>query len=310
MLNRRILRIKAFKVVYGYAVTGNLSQDRAKKLLEDSCEAVRDLYLLLLLLPSALTGEAASRIEAARGKFNPTKEELNPNETFVRNALVPFLGEDPDFKKIIQNKKLSWERFDIFIRDLFDTVSSRAYYKNYMEKGDSSLKASCRLFGNIFEKELEDNSALGPILEDLSILWNDDLAYALTWCCRSLSNIASGKAWKLPELYQSEMILKEDPSAKVSSDRDFAAKLVRTALAGYDGYFEKVTSLVPEWDRDRLFSSDMAIIACAMAEIENFPDIPDKVSLNEYVEIAKFYCSPKSAGFINGILDRLIKETV
>jgi N utilization substance protein B len=179
-----------------------------------------------------------------------------------------------------------------------------------MQNPQRSLSEDCKLFIKIFEDEsiFVENQALDRILEDISILWIDDLAYALTWCCNTLEDLAKGRPWRLPDLYQSDMVLRRRPEAKVDSDKDFVTKLVRCALAGYETYFNKVVEMVPDWDKDRLFSSDMAIIACAMAEIENFKDIPAKVSLNEYVEISKFYCSPKSRSFVNGVLDRLIKE--
>lgn len=308
MLNRRILRIKAFKIIYSHAVTGTLSQEQASTMLEASCEAVRDLYLLMLSVIPPLTLEARSRIEAARGKFNPTEDELHPNETFANNLIAPILQGDPDFQKILSRKKLSWERFDIFIRDLYDAVSSRRYFKNYLSDSVNTPEADARLFKTIFEREFVDNPSLEAILEELNILWTDDLAYSLTWCCRTLDDLAAGEPWRLPQLYQSDMVRLKRPDARMSSDRDFAHKLVREALAGYEKYFGRVIEMVPEWDKDRLFSSDMALIACAMAEIEKIPDIPARVSLNEYVEIAKFYCSPKSAGFINGILDKMVKD--
>lgn len=308
MLNRRILRIKAFKTIYAYAVTGRMSQAEASEYFRSSCESVRDLYLFMLAIIPYLTDEARGRIAAAKGKINPSEADLNPNEKFADNALARLIGEDPDFCKLLERKKLSWQPYDIFIRDVFDSISGSDYYRQYMCSGSSSLTEDCKLFRSVFEREFVDNDAIEPILEEISLLWIDDLAYALTWCCRTLDDLSAGGVWRLPELYQSDMILRRKPEAKVDSDRDFAARLVRTALSGYEKYFEKVVSMVPGWDRDRLFSSDMAIIACAMAEIENFADIPAKVSLNEYVEISKFYCSPKSRSFVNGILDRIIKE--
>ena len=308
MLNRRILRIKAFKVIYGYAVTGRKSQEEACEELELSCQATRDLYLLMLAVVTPLTREARSRIEAARSKFNPTEEELHPNEKFADNALSVLLEHDADFQKALSRRKLSWEPYDIFIRSLYDSVREKSYFRAYMESEERTLAADCRLFTKIFEEEFVDNEALEPILEEMSIYWNDDLAYALTWCCRTLEDLARGARWSLPELYQSDIVRKRKPTAVMDSDRDFVRKLLRCALAGYERYFTKVTESVSDWDSDRLFSSDMAIIACAMAELENFPEIPQNVTLNEYIEISKFYCSPKSRGFINGLLDRFIKE--
>ena len=308
MLNRRILRIKAFKVIYGYAVTGRKSQEEACAELDLSCEATRDLYLLMLAVVSPLTREARSRIEAARSKINPTEEDLHPNEKFASNALAPLLDEDADFQKILSRKKLGWEAYDIFIRNLYDSVREKPYFRKYMDSEGRSLAEDCRLFVKIYEEEFVDNEAMERILEELSIYWNDDLAYALTWCCRTLDDLAAKRPWILPELYQSDIIRKRKPGTDMSSDRDFVRKLLRCALAGYERYFAKVVESVADWDSDRLFSSDMAIIACAMAELENFPEIPQNVTLNEYIEISKFYCSPKSRGFINGLLDRFIKE--
>ena len=308
MLNRRILRIKAFKVIYGYAVTGSKSLEDAYSELDASCESTRDLYLLMLSVAGPLTAEARSRIETASAKFHPTEEELHPNRTFADNALAKVLAEDPDFQKILSRKKLGWERYDIFIRNLYDSVRTKPYFQKYMAAGDASLAASCRLFKRIFEEEFTENDAIDPILEEQSLYWNDDLAYALTWCCHTLDDLAKGHAWQLPELYQSDVVRKRRPGVVMDSDRDFVRKLVRCALSGYEHYFAKVTASVSDWDSDRLFSTDMAIIACAMAEIEHFPEIPQNVTLNEYIEISKFYCSPKSRSFINGLLDRFVKE--
>lgn len=308
MLGRRILRIKAFKTIYAYAVTGKMTQEEAKAQFLASCEAVRDLYLFMLSIIPCITAEAQARIDAAKSKLNPTEEDLNPNQKFASNALAAMLDQDPDFNKILERKKLSWAPYDILIRDVYDSMCGKDYFQKYMQTPGTSLEEDCKLFTKVFEQEFVDNAGLEAILEDINLLWVDDLAYSLTWCCRTLEDLAAGQTWKLPELYQSDMVLKKRPDAKVDSDKDFATKLVRCALAGYEKYFEKVVTMVPDWDRDRLFSSDMAVIACAMAEIENFKDIPAKVSLNEYVEISKFYCSPKSRSFINGVLDRLIKE--
>ncbi len=308
MLNRRILRIKAFKTIYSYAVTGDMDQAKASQMLDASCQAVRDLYLFMLSVVSPLTAESRSRIEAAKGKINPTAEDLSANEKFADNALATYLENDPDFTRILGKKAFSWQPYDIVIRDIFDSVQTKEWYSEYMASANTSLKEDCALFCHIFEEEFADNKALEPILEDLSIYWNDDLCYALSWCLRSLDDIAAGRGWRLPELYMSDVVKARNKDADVDSDSDFVHKLVRCALSGYEGYFQKVTSLVPGWESDRLFSSDMAIIACALAEIENFPDIPSRVSINEYVDISKFYCSPKSRSFINGVLDRIVKE--
>lgn len=294
MLNRRILRIKAFKTLYAYAENPSMSLKEAGNLLEESCQAVRDLYLFMLALISPLTAEAEARISAAKNKFNPTEEEKNPNLKFVQNGIATILDEDPDFQKIISRKKLSWEQYDVFLRKLYESVRSKQYFKDYMENPERSLKQDARLFVSIFEEELVDNADLEAILEELSILWNDDLAYALTYCCRSVESIAEGKPWTLPDLYGGE--------------RDFVFDLVRNAYCSFDTYNHIIAEAVPGWDKDRLFIIDVVLIITGVAESANFKDIPDKVTINEYVEISKYYSTPKSRSFVNGLLDKLIKE--
>ena len=308
MLNRRILRIKAFKVIYGYAVKGNMTLDEAFSELDKSCEATRDLYLFMLAIISPLTQIARERIEAARAKFNPTEEEANPNEKFAGNALAVYFDNDPDFQKIISKKKLFWEQYDMILKKIMDSVVTKDYYRKYMDRPGTSLKEDAALFIRIFEEEFVDMEDMERLLEDISVYWIDDLAYALTYCCRTLKEVGKGHSWKLPELYQSDMVKKQRPEAIVYSDRDFVRKLLRNAFTGSEKYFEAVTKEVPDWDSDRLFSTDMALIALGMAEAQNFAEIPLRVTLNEYIEISKYYSSPKSRGFVNGLLDKMIKE--
>lgn len=305
MLNRRILRIKAFKVIYGYAVRGGIGLNDALFELDKSCEATRDLYLYMLTIIPYLTHEAQARIDAARNKFNPTAEELNPNEKFAKNALSSIIENDPDIQKLISRKKLTWEPYDILVRKVLDSIQSSEYYAEYMANPETSLKEDCGLFKSIFESEFEDNEDLHAILEDQSIYWVDDLGYALIWDCKTLDSLAKGRAWRLPELYQSDEMRRTRPDAVLESDNAFVHKLVTAAFTSYESTFNKVIEAVPDWDKDRLFSADMAVIALGVAEHATFASIPRNVTLNEYIDISKFYCSPKSRQFVNGILDKL-----
>ena len=140
MLNRRILRIKVFKVLYGYAENPSMSLREAEAELEISCQAVRDLYLYMLSLIPPLTAEASARIEAARAKFNPTEEERHPNLKFVQNRIAPILEADPDFKKLLSRKKLSWDQNDAFLRKLYERIRDREYFQAYLDSGKSSLR--------------------------------------------------------------------------------------------------------------------------------------------------------------------------
>lgn len=304
MLNRRILRIKAFKAVYSYAENQGMTLKDVESYLEQSCESVRDLYLFLLSVTGPLTEEARSRIEASRSKFNPTAEELNPNMKFVENALAPMLVQDPDFSKLISRKKMSWDQYDVLLRHLYETVRKRKYFNDYLESPERSLAEDCRLWIRIFEREFEDNAELEEILGDLSMFWSDDLAYALIWCCRTLRSIADGEPWALPALYQSDLKGNEGRD----SDKVFVTNLVRTAYANFQKYSQMVSERTPKWDGDRICATDLSLIVCGLAESEAFPAIGCRTTINEYVEISKYYSTPESHAFVNGLLDKLINK--
>ena len=306
MLNRRILRLKAFKVLYGSVLSDNMSLTQAQSQLDLSCEATRDLYVYMLGIVSPLTKLAQERIDTAKAKFNPTEEELNPNTKFADNALAKLLDADVDFQKVFNKKKFSWAQYDLFLKKVLTSVQSKEYYADYMTSGKNSLSEDCKLFTRIFEEEFVDSPELEQILEDKSLYWNDDLAYSLTWCCKTFKNFAKGENWSQLPLYQSDMITGEG----VESDLAFVRKLLQSSFAGYDRYSAMVSESVTGWEKDRLFSTDIVLIVMGLAEAASFPTIPVKVTINEYVEISKFYGTPKSRSFVNGLLDKLIQKLV
>ncbi len=311
MLNRRILRIKAFKVLYGSALAENMSLAQAEAQLELSCEATRDLYIYMLGIISPLTKIARERIEMGKSKFNPTEEERNPNMKFAENALAKLLDADIDFQKIFKKKKFDWTQYDLVLKKILTSITSKEYYAEYMASPERSLAEDCRLFTKIYEEEFVDSEELEAILETLSLYWNDDLAYSLTWCCRTLKNLARGENWSLLPLYQSD-ILRNDAGkgAEVESDKLFVTKLLKSAFAGYEKYSAMVAESVSGWEKERLFSTDVVLIVMGLAEAASFPTIPIKVTINEYVEISKFYGTQKSCSFVNGLLDKLVQQMV
>ena len=304
MLNRRILRIKAFKTLYGSVLSDNMSLDQAEAQLEISCEATRDLFVYMLGIVSPLTQIARERMEAAMTKFNPTEEEKNPNTKFVDNALAKLLDEDVDFKKLFAKKKFGWQQYDLFLKKVLASVMSKEYFADYMASDKRSLEQDCNLFTKIFEEEFVDSMELESILEEKSIHWYEDLPYALSWCCRSFKSFAKGEGFSMPPLYQSDMMT----GADVESDKYFVRKLLQASFTGYERYSAMVAEAVSGWEKERLFSTDVVLIVMGLAEVATFPTIPVKVSINEYVEIAKHFGTPKSRSFVNGLLDKLVQS--
>lgn len=303
MLNRRILRIKAFKELFAIEMSKDKSLAIAQKELDAALESTRDLYLFMLASIVPLTNVAKDRIAQTSRKINKTEQEKNPNFKFAENALAVLFDQDPDFNKIVKKRGLdNWGAYDLILRKIYASIQTKEYFLNYMASAERSLKEDCRLFVRIFEEEFVDREDFDVALEDMNLYWNDDLAYSLTCCCKTLESIAKGAQWSLPDLYLS------DASKAMDDDNAFVHKLLQEAYLNYDKYFEAITSAVPNWDSDRLVGTDIAIIVTALAEIVYFPNIPLKVSINEYVEISKYYGSPRSSVFVNGVLDTLSKK--
>lgn len=303
MLNRRILRIKAFKELFAIEMSQEKSLALAQKELDMALESTRDLYLFMLAGISPLTAVAQDRINQIQKKINKTEEEKNPNLKFVNNSLARILDSDPDFQKIVKKKGLDrWGAFDLILRKIYASIQTKDYFAAYMANPQQSLKEDCALFIRIFEEEFVGREDLEVALEDMSLYWNDDLAYSLTYCCKTLESLGKGRDWKLPDLYLS------DGNAAMADDRTFVHKLLQEAYTNYDSYYQAISSTVPNWDSDRLVGTDIALIVTALAEIVYFPDIPVNVSINEYVEISKYYGTAKSSVFVNGILDNLSKK--
>lgn len=298
MLNRRLIRIKVFKALYSSVNSGSDSLELAQKALERSCESTLDLYHFLLNITGYLTVLARERIDAALHKFHPTDEEANPNMRFVDNRFSEIVGSDPEHGRICFKKGLVWDEYDVLVKKIYASITASEYYREYMDAPDTTLKADCDLFKRIFEEEFEDNESLAAILEDRCVDWADDLSYVLNVIIRDIDAIA--RDGKLPV---ERVFLKDE-------DTIFAKELLAESFTGYAGYLESVFANSDNWDSDRLVSTDTALIVMGIAEAVRFPSIPVKVTINEYVEISKFYSTPNSRVFVNGILDKVIKDKI
>lgn len=298
MLSRRLIRIKAFKTLFAYTASGSDSVNAAQKSLIESCEKVRDLYYFMLNISASLVTVAEEKIAVGLRKFHPTEAEANPNYKFVRNRFAALLADDPEFGRICQKRGLVWGEYEPFVRRVYSSMISKEYYSNYMTSEEDSFEEDCQLFSCIFQDEFEDNEELASILEDLSLLWIDDLAFSLNAIIAGIEETRRKKRITHPSAF-----LKED-------DREFALRLLTESILRYDTYFKLIGEHLDNWKSDRLVSTDSVLIVMGVTEAVVFPTIPVKVTINEYVEIAKYYSTPNSRIFVNGILDRIIQEKI
>ncbi len=296
MLSRRLIRVKVFKILFGRIVAGSDSLIGAENELIASCDKTLELYCFMLRLPIALKKVAQARIDAGLKKFQPTPQEANPNRKFVENKFIGLLEDDVKFLKFCESHGLSWQEYETFVKKLYLTISSREYFIDYMQNEQRSMKEDCALLRNIFEQELEDNEDLEDILEELSLFWMDDLGYVLNSILKNMNAIAKTGTVTIPDVFQNE------------DDKVYAKKLLTQSLVKYDEYSKLISEFVSNWDMERLVATDLALIVMGITEAVTFETIPLKVTINEFVDISKYYSTANSRIFVNGLLDRMLQK--
>lgn len=299
MLNRRLIRIKVFKVLYSMVSSGNISVADAVRYLNESCEKTLHLYYFILNASVALKRAAEAKIEVGLRKFNPTEEERNPNRKFVNNQVTAYLEECGWFVKFCENHGLLWtDDLNNLIKKIFAAICEKDYYKKYMASEERSLKEDCKLFIKIYLEEFEDNEDIEYYLEEMSLFWMDDLDYVLNTIVRNLDMMPKKGDIPVPSVFVKD------------EDWDYGKDLLSDSLAGYDKYLEYIMGNVSNWDRERIVSTDLTLMVQAITEAVTCKSIPVKVTINEYVEISKYYSTANSNTFINGILDKIFKKMV
>ena len=295
MISRRMLRIKVVKALYAHMKSDADSLMASEKMLVTSIDKTYDLYFLMLSLITEMAHYAEQRQEAAKKKQLPTYEDLNPNRKFVDNAVIRLIAQSDSVNDYLAARKLSWAKYPELVKTLFTQLEQSDYYKKYMASQERSFREDLALVTEFYTRELEESEILENVLDEMSILWNDDLGFALIMVTRTLSNMRP-----------SHVDVKVLPKFKSIEDLDFARELFAKAAVNFDNYQEEIEKYTRNWDVERIAFMDNLIMATAVAELVTFPSIPVKVTLDEYIEIAKFYSTHGSSTFINGILDKIV----
>ena len=295
MISRRLIRIKVFKVFFSSIKSESNSFIAAEKELLRSCDKTLELYYFLMSLPYALKKVANERIEVGLKKYHPTEEEANPNYRFVNNSVISILEYDPDIIPFCQKRGLNWQEHSSFVKKLYTQLQSRDYFLNYMNSLEDSFENDLRFIISFFENELEDSSELETIIEDANLFWTDDLAFVLNVIISKIALLKESSK----KVYHPEVFLKDE-------DRDFALRLLNVSMMRYNEYLDLISQYILNWEVDRLASTDVILIIMGIVEAVAFPNIPIKVTINEYVEISKYYSTQNSKTFVNGILDKVL----
>lgn len=296
MLSRRLLRVKVAKNLYAHHKSDSTNLKASEKNLIASIDKAYDLYFQMMSLIVEVARYAESRQELAKQKKLPTYEDLNPNRRFVDNAVVNLLANGESVSDEIAKRKISWANHYDIVKDIYNRMIEADYYKTYMNASISTFTDD-KKFVEAFYTSLEEDEALADVIDDMSLLWNDDLSFALYMVIRTVSG-----------LKQSHDDIKILPQFKSEDDLEFARTLFIKSLVQYEDNQEIVDKYTQNWDVERIAFMDNLIISIAIAELTTFDSIPVKVTLDEWIDIAKYYSSPTSANFVNGVLDKVVSE--
>ena len=299
MINRELIRIKIVQLTYAYYQNGNRNLDAAEKELLFSLSKAYHLYHYLLALIVAVSKEARKYYDVEVAKANREGLPL-PSSKFVDNKFATQLEENKQLCDFIANQKQTWDDDVEFVRKLYSQIAQSRIYIDYIESDDCSYEADREVWRKLYKSLIMDNDELDTVLEEKSLYWNDDKEIVDTFVLKTIKRFE-------PENSVKQELL---PEYKDEDDKDFARKLFRATILNADQYQRYMSETSRNWDFSRLAYMDVVIMQIAIAEMLNFPNIPINVTINEYVDLAKIYSTPKSSGYINGMLDSIARYLI
>ena len=299
MINRELIRIKVVQLSYAYYQNGSKNIDTAEKELMFSLSKAYDMYNYLLALIVGITREARRHVEVAEARAKREGTPL-PSTKFIYNRFALQLEQNKMLNDFMETQKKSWDDQPEFLKKIYLQITESEIYKEYMDSADDDYQADRELWRKLYRTLIQDNPDLDALLEEQSLYWNDDKEVVDTFVLKTIKRFDeknSASQELLPE-YDSE------------EDKDYARKLFRATIMNGEEYQHYMSEASRNWDFSRLAYMDIIIMQIAIAEMMTFPSIPISVTINEYMELAKLYSTPRSAGYINGMLDAIAHHLV
>ncbi len=299
MLNRRHLRTKVLQILYAFYQTENAELHLYEKELFKSVDKMYDLYIYFLLIFEELHTFAENRIEDRKSRKILSEDDLKPNTKFIDNKIIKLICINDELKNQSEIRKVNWntaEKNDL-MKKLFLTVSQSEIYENYMESEENSFDFDKQFVLDIFKTEIANFSLLHDFYENDNVYWIEDIDLVCSMVLKTIKNFNEEDNHLAPilPLYKDE-----------DDEKGFIKTLLRRTVANDKENAEIIDKLTSNWDFDRIAKMDVILLKMALTELVEFPSIPTKVTLNEYIEISKFYSSPQSKIFINGVLDKAV----
>tara|TARA_R110000850_G_scaffold218852_3_gene344485 strand:- start:84910 stop:85854 length:945 start_codon:yes stop_codon:yes gene_type:complete len=299
MLTRRHIRVKVLQSLYAYNNQEQASLEKQEKFLVASMEKMHDLYLLMLTVMLSVRAQAENFMELSKNKHLATEEDKKPSRNFIDNKILMLLEENKPLENLMHKRKLNhWQLNAEYPQILFKDLRSRDFYTEYLQIEHPTFNQDREFIINFFKEVVAPNDKLYDYLEDVQITWTDDFPIVNTAIVKMLSSVkptTKPENW-IPALYKND------------DDEEFAIALLKKTISEDEVLMQEVEGKTPNWDRERIAELDLMLIKMGIVEFLHFPSIPVKVTINEYLEIAKEYSTPKSSLFINGLLDKMVKE--
>ncbi|NVK66601.1 MAG: transcription antitermination protein NusB [Flavobacteriales bacterium] len=298
MLNRRHLRIKVLQFLYAYFQSNDESYAKVEKELTNSVERIYDLYIYMLLTFSELKSIGLVKMEDGAKKIFPTDEDLNPNTKFVNNKLIEALESSVELRSQSELLKVNWMGVaeQEMLKKMYKAIRESETYFEFMNNEQSGYEEDRAFLIALFKEEIANSPLLYNYFEEKSIHWMDDIDLACSMVIKTLKGFnESDEMCTILPLYKDE-----------KDEKDFIKTLLRKSITMEKENVTLIDELTQNWELDRIAKMDIILMGMAITEMQVFNNIPTKVTLNEYIEISKFYSTPKSNGFINGILDKAI----
>ncbi len=300
MINRELIRIKLVQVLYSYLQKGMHNPDVAEKELLLSLDKAYDLYNYLLMLLVEVSRMSVRMLEVYEKRSKKLKDGIKWSHRFVDNRFIIQLESNRQLRDYCSEHDLSWADHEAFVRDLYNKVEASEFYKDYMASETTSYEMDREVWRLIYRHLIVGNEELSDLLEDTNIYWNDDKTIVDTFVLKTINRFTENTTSTFPLM----------PEYKSDADLDFAKKLLYRAIVGQEHYGELISGTTRKWDFKRIALMDRVILQLGLAEITTFPSIPLSVSINEYVDIAKMYSTPKSDKYINATLDTIAKRLI
>lgn len=299
MVNRRHIRVKVMQSIYAMHQKGSDALEKEEKFLLGSIDAIQDLYLIMVSSLIEICKKEIIFLQKSSQKHLATAQERNPNEKFISNAVFKILTESESLSQALKNRKINnWTLNDDYILLLLTDIKNSKLYEKYMHNTTNSFDEDKEFIVDLFSDVIVTNEKLYDYLEDNKLTWIDDIPLVNTHIIKQLSALKADKNndFKVAKLY------------KDTEDQLFVQELFRKTVLNEQEFSKEFVDKTTNWDVDRIAEIDTIILKMAICELLKFPSIPVKVTLNEYLELAKEYSTPKSSIFINGILDNIVKE--